>query len=571
MSYQVTARKWRPQTFEEIVGQETVTQTLQNALTSGRIAHAFLFSGVRGVGKTTAARILAKALNCQEEITPNPCGECVSCEEIREGNCVDVQEIDAASNRGIDSIRELRDSVRYGTARDRFKIFIIDEVHMLTNEAFNALLKTLEEPPAHVKFIMATTELHKIPPTILSRCQKYEFKPIPFSAIFDRLKFITSREGVEISDYALSTLASVAQGSMRDGQSALDQILAFSGSKVQDADIKALLGVVDQRVVVDLFNVVAAADRGSLLTRVHELMSGGIAPQILCLRLVEHVRNLMVCRAVGWDESLLQLPDSEKADLEDQASKFADVDLIRFYDILSQTGNELRWHSQPAVHLEITLLKLIELEGLRSIEEVIGRLEGGGGLPSPSKGREAGRSLPGAPRISRPVPANAAPGQTAAAKPATQKSVVSTDGPKQESGDLRSLERSASPELAEAAVAEGASEPVSRLMTSLKEEFMGLYTQLQFASEIAYVDGKLKISFPATGKFHAEIVEGQDNRRRLSETFATIIGAQPKIDIVLDAAEEEKQERVDPRNDPKVKAFLTKFPGRVTVKREFED
>ena len=204
MSYQVLARKWRPQVFEEVTGQETVTKTLQNAITSGRIAHAFLFSGVRGVGKTTTARILAKALNCHDGPTPRPCGQCVSCTEIAASGSVDVLEIDAASNRRIDDVRELRESVRYGTARDRFKIFIIDEVHMLTNEAFNALLKTLEEPPAHVKLILATTEHHKIPVTITSRCQQYDFKPIPFSLILDRLALICREEGIEISDYGVA-------------------------------------------------------------------------------------------------------------------------------------------------------------------------------------------------------------------------------------------------------------------------------------------------------------------------------------------------------------------------------
>ena len=235
-----------------MVGQEAVTRTLKNAIAHDRVAHAFLFSGVRGVGKTSSARILAMALNCQQGLSQDPCGECDSCHEIAASNSVDVLEIDAASNTGIDSIREIRESVRYQAARDRFKIFIIDEVHMLSKGAFNALLKTLEEPPSHVKFVLATTEFHKIPETIASRCQHFEFKRIPFSIIVQRLRQICDEEKAEVSDYALQAVASAAQGSMRDGLSALDRILAFAGSAVVDKDVMSLLGVLDDRVVVEL-------------------------------------------------------------------------------------------------------------------------------------------------------------------------------------------------------------------------------------------------------------------------------------------------------------------------------
>ncbi len=333
MSYQVLARKWRPQTFSEVTGQETVTRTLQNAIQSGRIAHAFLFSGIRGVGKTTTARILAKALNCHQGPTISPCGTCVSCEEIAKSGSVDVLEIDAASNRRIDDVRELRESVRYGTARDRYKIFIIDEVHMLTNEAFNALLKTLEEPPPHVKLILATTEHHKIPVTITSRCQQYHFKPISFTSIFQKLREICGEEGIQINDYALRAVASIGQGSMRDAESSLDRIIAFSGREVRDEDVRALLGLVDSSHLYRVFNCVITEDRPGLIREVQELAEQGVDPLIFCRKLVEHVRNLLVFRTTGWDDTLLNLPDDERPLVEEQASRASELDLIRFYDL----------------------------------------------------------------------------------------------------------------------------------------------------------------------------------------------------------------------------------------------
>ena len=346
VEYQVIARKWRPQGFKDIVGQEHITRTLQNSLNSGRIAHAFLFSGLRGVGKTTTARILAKALNCHQGITDEPCDECPSCIEIKEGNSVDVQEIDGASNRGIDSIRELRESVRYGTSRDRFKIFIIDEVHMLTKEAFNGLLKTLEEPPGHVKFIMATTEFYKIPPTIQSRCQKYEFKPISPEAILKQLKFVTGKEDIEISDRSLQAITALAQGSMRDAQSALDQVISFCGKTVDDEDVKALLGVVDFQAVAEIFDAVISQDSRRMLKAYRGLVMKGVETEILCREMMEHVRNLMVVKICGWDERLLQLAETEKDSLEESASRVSEPDLVRFYDLLEQTAVELRRSSR---------------------------------------------------------------------------------------------------------------------------------------------------------------------------------------------------------------------------------
>lgn len=543
MSYQVLARKWRPQCFEQVVGQEIVTRTLQNAITNGRIAHAFLFSGVRGVGKTTMARILAKALNCQKGPTPSPCGECFSCQEIAATNNVDVLEIDAASNTGVDNVRELRESVRYGTARDRFKIFIIDEVHMLSNAAFNALLKTLEEPPPHVKFILATTEYHKIPLTITSRCQQFDFKPISFSLILERLKLISREEGIEISDYALRTVAAAGQGSMRDAQSALDQIMAFSGKQIGDEDVRTLLGVVDERAVITLLEAVLQRDKKSLIEQVQELVHSGVDPQNFCRKLIHHVRNLMVCKVTGWEERLLNLPDAEKEAILRQAEQFSELDLIRFYDVLNRTHNELRWHSHPHVHLEMTLMKLIELAQLPTVEQVISELKSEQKLGSQRQPAQ---------------PVQSAQGRT-----------LFEALSKGSSGEVKKERKSESPTESKDEKEPGSASPViSHLLSAVQIESMGLYSSLQHASQTSFGNGKLSIVFPAGEAFHHRVVLESENQERLSRLCAKITGLTPEIEVKL---EEPLENLSDPIKNPKVKAFIETFPGKVIVEKEVED
>ena len=540
MSYQVLARRWRPQRFEEVVGQETVTKILQNAIESDRIAHAFLFAGVRGVGKTTTARILAKALNCQNGPTPSPCGECVSCREITATNSVDVLEIDAASNTGVDNIRELRESVRYGTARDRFKIFIIDEVHMLSNAAFNALLKTLEEPPAHVKFILATTQYDKIPGTIISRCQQFDFKPIPFRLMIERLKLISREEGIEISEYSLKAVVSTAQGSMRDAQSALDQIIAFSGQQISDEDVRTLLGVVDERVVIEMVDAVLQRETRTLIEQVQDLMNSGVDPHHFCRKLIQHVRNLMVCQVTGWDQRLLNLADAEKDAILGQAEKFSQLDLIRFYDTLNRTENELRWNSHPWVHLELTLMKLVELTRLPRLEEVISKLESGQGLatPPPSKPLQSGLFQ----TTEQPTPGKVSP----ASQP-------------QPAGETEQKEK---------AKPSAENQTVSHLLSAVQMESIGLYSSLQHASKTTLADGKLSIVFSQDEAFHHQVVAKPDNQDRLSRLCAKIVGSVPEIEVLL---EEPLGEQYDPREHPKVKAFIKTFPGKVIVKKKAED
>ena len=545
MSYQVLARKWRPQTFEEVVGQETVTKTLQNAIKSERVAHAFLFAGVRGVGKTTTARILAKALNCQEGPTPSPCGECVSCRDITEVNSIDVLEIDAASNTGVDNIRELRESARYGTARDRFKIFIIDEAHMLSNAAFNALLKTLEEPPPHVKFILATTEYAKIPVTIASRCQQYDFKPIPFSLILERLELLRKEEGIEISEHSLRAIVSVAEGSMRDAQSALDQIIAFGGKQISDEAVRVLLGVVDEKAILSLVDAVLERDVKILVEQVQELVNSGVDPRNFCRKLIHHVRNLMVCRVTGWDERLLNLPDTAKDEILKQSEQFSELDLIRFYDLLNRAENDLRWNSHPWVHLEMTLMKLIELTRLPSLEDVIAKMQ---------LGEKIGKSSPkgGA------VPS----GDTGTLFPAAHKWP--------ESKDKKGSQSAAPPEAEKTKKEEAVSENqvISHLLSAVQTESIRLYSSLQHASRTTLEGGKLLISFPQSEAFHQGEVLRSDHQDLLSRLCAKIVGSVPKIEVQL---EEPPNEQPDPKEDPRVKTFIETFPGKVIVEKENAD
>ncbi len=407
MPYLVLARKWRPQTFDEVVGQSTVTRTLGNALASGRIGHAFLLSGARGVGKTTTARILAKALNCVKGPTADPCGECDSCREITAGTSLDVQEIDGATNNSVDQVRELRESARYNPARDRFRIWIIDEVHMLSTGAFNALLKTLEEPPPRVKFIFATTEYHKLPDTILSRCQQYDFRMIPARDIQAHLRAVAKGEKIKVSDEALARIARAAEGSARDALSLFDQVLSFSGEEVRDEDISALLGLIDRELLLSASRAVAAGDTLGLLELVERLSDYGADHRNFARELILHFREILLLKTAPEASALLaSLVPEERERLRPLAEAYSEEDLLRILDVLTQLETDLRWAQDPRVTLELALLKMVQMRRLLPFADLVERVERlAGGAPAP---RASAGLAAAAPRAPAPGPASAA-------------------------------------------------------------------------------------------------------------------------------------------------------------------
>ena len=427
MEYLVLARKWRPQVFEDVLGQEHVVRTLSNAITQARIAHAFLFSGPRGVGKTSIARILAKALNCERGPTPTPCNGCVHCREITDGIAIDVREIDGASNRGIDEIRELRENVKFAPASCRYKVYIIDEVHMLTREAFNALLKTLEEPPPHVIFIFATTETHKVPATILSRCQSFEFRRIPLRLIADNLRKIAAADGIRISDTGLAWIAEAGDGSLRDSQSIFDQVISYAGFAIEDAAIEELLGRSDRRFLFLISEAVLARDAGRCLKIIDEAYYAGLDMKFFYQTLLGHFRNLLligISRGIaGGESSLVDLPADEREKYQAQAGGASRESLQRYLEILVAEEEAVRRSQNPRLNLEAILCRLAWLEPMIPIDEVLSRMEGlerrlGGrtGGETPRQGDPGGTTGRGASEANRGMEPNPAASDARATK-----------------------------------------------------------------------------------------------------------------------------------------------------------
>ncbi len=373
MSYTVLARKYRPQKFSEVIGQEHVTRTLQNALEQGRTAHGYIFSGHRGIGKTTVARILAAALNCRSSDKPvaEPCGVCESCTEIRAGNAVDVIEIDAATNRGIDEIRELREAARYRPARDRFKIYILDEAHQITDAAFNALLKTLEEPPDHIVFMLATTQPEDIPQTIRSRCQHFSFRAVKFDDIVGQLRDLVGRENIEADDDALALLAEAGDGSMRDALSILDQAIASSSGRLTADSVRNLVGAAPAHILEEVMGAIARGASDEVLRQVDHLISEGHSPTHFARQMVRFLRNATVAKIAGKDSSLLQVSSEERERVERVAALFGEEDLTRHLQIMLRTHGELGYKQEQRFHLELGLLKMAHAQRLLPIEQLL--------------------------------------------------------------------------------------------------------------------------------------------------------------------------------------------------------
>jgi len=406
MSYLVLARKYRSRTFDEVIGQDHVARTLKKAIQSGRLAHAYLFCGTRGTGKTSTARILAKCLNCQSSDgpTPEPCGKCSSCEGIARGDDIDVIEIDAASNTGVDNVRDIISNAQYRPARSRFKVYIIDEVHMLSKAAFNALLKTMEEPPEHVKFILATTEPEKVLPTILSRCQRYDFRNIPTREIAAHLRDICKKEKIKADDDGLLMVAKAGAGSMRDSLSLLDRLLSVGEKELTAELVEQLLGLPKAQLLFDLAQAIGSGDVKATLKQAHAIVNGGLSVDSLIAALIDHLRNLLVLRTCGPDEELVEVPGLSIEDLLKQAEQFDPAALTQDVTILEELRRQVRQSQLGTSLLDATLVRMAMADQFASIGQLLARLDGGGAGPArPGPARPPGSGV--APKLPVQSPA----------------------------------------------------------------------------------------------------------------------------------------------------------------------
>jgi DNA polymerase-3 subunit gamma/tau len=588
VSYEVLARRMRPQQFEEVVGQDAISRTLKNSLTKNRVAHAFLFSGMRGVGKTTTARILAKALNCIKGPAPEPCSACPSCLEIAGGTSMDVLEIDGASNRGIDQIRELRENVKYAPARDRYKIFIIDEVHMLTQEAFNALLKTLEEPPAHVIFILATTELHKVPGTIVSRCQQFEFRRIPNQEIEERLRMICKGDGIGISDKSLALITRASEGSLRDAESILDQVISFSGQEVTDEDVRQLLGLVNEDALLDLSAAIIDQDSARVLALVSDVTEKGYQPRQFCVALMEHFRNVLICKVSPDPARLLPFSDEFIAKLKSSAERLSEEDLYRYFQILSQGESELKRAEYPRYHLEMTLLKLAQLKRLTSIETLLERISRITGAAEPCDGPQADETpRRPAPRASESRRKDEPPEHKAARRthrkgPASE-AAPSSPAPPPAGEDFEMPEDAGEPGGSPARDAAPDRTGSADFLGQIQKKRASLAGLLGADAGIEIGPETLRIVLPVSRRGLTHILQERENLGFLEKTAHEMLGRKVRIEITHTGAEsgpvekpaagqskqaEEERERAS--RDPDVQAVLEIFGGHVADARKPE-
>lgn len=546
MSYQVTARKWRPLVFEDVVGQSHVTSTLRNAITSNRLAHAYIFSGARGTGKTTTARILAKAINCTSPKDTNPDNECEMCKEITAGRSLDVIEIDGASNRGVEEIRNLRESVRYTPSHGKHKVYIIDEVHMLTKEAFNALLKTLEEPPEHVVFIFATTEVHKIPMTILSRCQRFDFRRISVEEIATNLREISREEGVVIEEEALMVIAKKADGALRDAQSIFDQIRSFCGNQIQAVDVLKVLNVVDQELYFRVTDLIKARDARGGIQLVDEIVKGGYDLREFLGGLAEHLRNLLVVITTEATE-LVETSEPYRKRYSDEAAQFQQSDVLRLIRIVNELEQSIRWAAQPRFKLEAGLLQLIRLERSVQIDALLGQIDelkkklgpgsnpGQKGATSPpaevgnevrvvgqvSAGRLRNASSVFEPPSSKPAQVHQVP-PTASAGPSEQPAAQSQP-------PVQAKESAAPPDPIRHISAEEAYEQWQRWVGEVRKTKIGIGTILGESRLLDVSDGALHIACP--DDYHVSSLKR--HKEFLIDSFEKLTGFKLRIEPVL--------------------------------------
>jgi len=596
MSYQVIARKWRPQTFSDLVGQSHVTSTLANAIKNDRVAHAYIFSGARGVGKTTAARILAKAMNCAKGPTAEPCGECDSCKEIAAGTSLDVIEIDAASNRGIDQIRELREMVRYAPAASRSKVVLLDEAHMLTSEASNALLKTLEEPPDRVIFVMATTQPEDLADTIRSRSQHFHFRALTFAEITGRLEEIAAKENLKIEPGALAVIARMAEGSLRDALSLLEQARAYCGDVIPDKEVRELLGVVPEDSLNELVAAIAEGSADRALGLVHTFQKEGRNLQHFCREAIRHMRNLLIARVSGADSDLIAATADQRPALAKAAAQFTEEDLTRFFQILLQTDEDLRRKPDPRVHLEMGLLRLINAQRLAPMEELLAELRSGVPATSSTSGAIRNSASAAPATISPQGPPvrsfSAAPGpQTTFAPPPSRIVTPSFRAPAAAAAAPARAEIKSVPPAEPPATVTGSSESESAVESGLETRADGItqeqvaeiktaiQAQQKFLGEIVNQGSRwelegaeLRIYFSADKRAFAEMMEGRDSLEKVRTCSSKVLGRPVRVCAKVEAVAataprgtsgtQELREQFE--RDPMVRSMLQRFGGKIS-------
>ncbi|MBK7363132.1 MAG: DNA polymerase III subunit gamma/tau [Micavibrio sp.] len=554
--YLVFARKYRPQSFDEVMGQEPVSTTLKNAIALGRIGHAYLFTGPRGVGKTSMARIFAKALNCKKGPTAKPCGECVNCQEIENTRSLDVQEIDGASNRGIDEIRALRENVKFAPAAGKFKIYIIDEVHQITTDGFNALLKTLEEPPAHVKFIFATTSAQKVPATILSRCQRFDFRRIPTDTIAATLKEICKQEKIKADETALYQIAKAADGSLRDSQTLLDQIAAAGSGKIGREDVERSLGVPEEERVSELVGHLAAHDAKKALLLLDRVLKEGKDPALFMEALLGHVRDLLFIKTSESLSELIDASEAHRASLSKQTKLFSKEDLFYFFSVIAQTLQVMKRFESKRIPLEVALVKLAENAPVESIEKLITAL----------KNTEKKTSVNSPSVMSAPVEA---------VLPELPKKKVRVekvlDEEKDEIEELPTEDAEIKPEIP------GEKSPAflavwNSLLASVKTEKISLSSYLAEGEPLTIENGIAQIAFPEKHSFHRETLEADTNRRLIEKHLSELIGKPLRIEFqsvkdapgsVAEAAPAAAPAKPSAETENALKSAAQLFGGRV--------
>jgi DNA polymerase-3 subunit gamma/tau len=580
MPHFALARKWRPQRFEDVIGQRGVIDTLKHAIASDRIAQSFIFAGPRGVGKTTTARIVARALNCVNGPTPEPCGECDACREIAEGRDVDVLEIDGATYTGVDAVREvIVEPLAIAPMRDRFKIFIIDEVHRLSKNAFDALLKSIEEPPPYVKFMMATTELHHVPVTIQSRSQVFELRALPFAAIRAQLAAITTAEGVAIDDGALALVARAAEGSMRDALSSLDQILAFTSDAVTAADVSTVLGLIGRDLQFDIAEAVAREDAAGAFALAATVVETGFDLRIVCRELARLMRDLMIVRI---DPTRLADPEIAAEDERDRlkalVEQYSREDLMRAFDLLSRAEYEIRNSSQPRHHFEMALIKWIHLRQLTPLTELIASMEGGGGAATPLAPRARPSTPAASPRpVARAASAPARPSSSSEPRAAASRPAQTSSSPASAPA-TRSSAPAATPAPAEAPKAAG--DLKTALLASIREQSRTFYGMVVAQAQKIEIEGNAVVfTFaPVHKTLRTQLGHKRAWVEQLAQALAgrkmTVVDreAAPAPAAEAEAAAEAHQAdlRARVQAEPAVQAVLDVFGGQIEDVEEID-